>query len=80
MMEPEVPEDSSLNPLSRARRIDSICDRFEADWNAGMRPTIEEFLKEHAGRRTTCPAPRTADPRPPLPSPCRGKLRSRRIT
>ena len=45
MIEPEVHEDSPLNPLSQVRRIDSVCDRFEADWNAGMRPAIEEFLK-----------------------------------
>ena len=46
MGEPEVPDDASLNPLSKVRRIDSICDRFEAAWNAGTRPVIEEFLKD----------------------------------
>jgi formylglycine-generating enzyme required for sulfatase activity len=41
-----MPEDSPLNPLSQARHIDRICDRFEAAWNAGLRPKIEEFLKD----------------------------------
>ena len=44
-MKPEVPEDSPLNSLSQVRRIDSICDRFEAAWNAETRPVIEEFLE-----------------------------------
>ena len=41
-----MPEDGSLNPLSKVRRIDSICDRFEAAWNAGTRPVIEAFLND----------------------------------
>ena len=46
MMEPEGGENSPLNPLSKARRIDNICDRFEAAWNAGTRPVIDEFLRD----------------------------------
>lgn len=31
-------------PLSRARRIDEICARFEDAWIAGRRPVIEDYL------------------------------------
>ena len=27
-----------------ARQIDEACDRFEADWKAGRRPRIEDYL------------------------------------
>src|SRR5690242_3616398 len=30
--------------LSRARRVDAACDRFEAQWRAGGQPRVEEFL------------------------------------
>jgi WD40 repeat protein/predicted Ser/Thr protein kinase len=33
-------------PLSLARQVDQVCDRFEEDWLAGRRPRIEEFLEE----------------------------------
>jgi hypothetical protein len=33
-------------PPSRLRRIDELCDRFEAAWRAGQRPRIEECLRE----------------------------------
>ena len=36
--------------LSRARRVDDACDRFELAWRAGSRPRIEDFL-------TDCPEP-----------------------
>jgi serine/threonine-protein kinase len=35
-------------PVPGARRVDQICDRFEAAWGAGRPPTIEEFLGELA--------------------------------
>lgn len=28
----------------RVRRLDALCDRFEADWAAGREPRIEEYL------------------------------------
>ena len=31
-------------PLPVAEQIDKTCDRFEADWKAGLNPRIEEFL------------------------------------
>jgi WD40 repeat protein len=43
--EPSGPSDAGL-PLPLARHLDQICDQFEAAWNAGQRPHIEEFLKE----------------------------------
>jgi serine/threonine protein kinase len=36
---------SDLDTLERAARIDSLCDRFEAAWLAGERPTPAEFLR-----------------------------------
>jgi hypothetical protein len=30
--------------LSVAERIDAACDRFEAEWKAGNRPRIEDYL------------------------------------
>jgi serine/threonine-protein kinase len=35
-------------PLDVLDRIDQICDRFEAAWEAGDRPRIEDFLGEAA--------------------------------
>jgi WD40 repeat protein len=34
--------------LDLARRIDALCRRFEADWRAGGRPRIEDYLAEIA--------------------------------
>ena len=31
-------------PLFALKRLDQICDRFEAVWNAGQQPQIEEHL------------------------------------
>src|SRR5262245_8324786 len=31
-------------PVNVIKRIDAICDRFEADWRAGKRPKIEKHL------------------------------------
>jgi WD40 repeat protein len=33
-------------PLSLARQVDRVCDRFEEAWLAGDRPRIEEFLTD----------------------------------
>ena len=39
-------------PESFSGKIDEICDRFEADWKAGGRPRIEDYLEQigNAGR------------------------------
>ena len=31
-------------PLPLKRRVDKICDEFEAAWNSGQRPNIEDYL------------------------------------
>ena len=41
----DAPEDDWSR--SRAVRLEGICTRFEADWKAGRRPRIEDFL-DHA--------------------------------
>ena len=33
--------------LSLARQVDEVCLRFEAAWQAGQRPRIEEHLADH---------------------------------
>jgi eukaryotic-like serine/threonine-protein kinase len=43
--------------LDMVRRIEAVCRRFEADWRAGKRPAIEDYLAEvpqeaHAALRT----------------------------
>jgi serine/threonine-protein kinase len=43
-----VPDESSLW-LERARRIDPVCDRFEAAWQTGSPPRIEDFLEGWQG-------------------------------
>ncbi len=35
----------SLTP-SRGRRLDAVCDRFEAAWRTGPRPSLEEYLTQ----------------------------------
>ena len=46
MSEPLAPEADT--PLALARRVDQVCDRFEAAWKAAgradARPRIEDFL------------------------------------
>lgn len=32
--------------LSLAQRIDSLCDRFEADWKAGRRADVDAYLQD----------------------------------
>jgi hypothetical protein len=38
--------------IGMARRIDQVCRRFEADWRAGRRPRIEDYVVDvsHEGR------------------------------
>jgi serine/threonine-protein kinase len=43
MGDPASRRESSL-PLSQARRINDVCDRFEHAWQAGPRPRIEDHL------------------------------------
>ena len=31
--------------LSLARRVDAACDRFEAEWRAGRRPGVDDFVR-----------------------------------
>src|SRR3954453_657991 len=31
-------------PLSVLQEIDEVCDRFEAAWQGGLRPQIEDYL------------------------------------
>ena len=42
--------------LVLARRIDALCRRFEADWRAGRRPRIADYLGgvADAGRAALC--------------------------
>ena len=45
--------DESTSPLSGAvtlaGQVDQACDRFEADWKAGRRPRIEDYLERVSG-------------------------------
>ena len=34
----------ALAQLSRADKIDALCDRFEQDWKAGRQPAVEAYL------------------------------------
>jgi WD40 repeat protein/serine/threonine protein kinase/tetratricopeptide (TPR) repeat protein len=38
--------DTQLLPPLLARRVDGVCDRFEAAWQAGQRPPIEAYLDD----------------------------------
>ncbi len=51
--------DHSLATLSMVERIDGLCDRFEADWQAGRTPRIEDFVAQR-------PYPRADRRRGPL--------------
>jgi len=44
MNDGKEPPAQSTASFSRAARIDAVCDRFEAAWQAGGRPSIHEFL------------------------------------
>src|SRR5207302_1676965 len=39
---PAMPE--PFLPLSVAERVDAACDRFEAEWRAGRRPRVEDYV------------------------------------
>lgn len=43
-MSEKRPLGSDSLPLSRARRVDEVCSRFEDAWITGRRPAIEAFL------------------------------------
>jgi serine/threonine-protein kinase len=45
MNEDSLSSTASL-PLSSERRLDAVCDRYEAAWRAGQKPTIEPYLAE----------------------------------
>jgi serine/threonine-protein kinase len=32
------------DPVALARLVDAVCDRFEADWRAGLNPRLESYL------------------------------------
>src|SRR5690348_12819791 len=38
------PLDKHVSPARLARRVDSLCDRFEAAWKKGRRPKLECYL------------------------------------
>jgi WD40 repeat protein len=44
----EPPTTPETLPLDQKRRVDHLCDRFEAAWNAGSRPAIEAYLADAA--------------------------------
>src|SRR5262249_43364195 len=44
-----MPSSSDPVPVSMARRIDAVCDRFETEWKAGRRPHIEDHLGNATG-------------------------------
>ncbi len=46
MNDGKEPSARSTASLSGAARIDGVCDRFEAVWQAGGRPSIHEFLDD----------------------------------
>jgi serine/threonine-protein kinase len=35
---------STPSPSDAARQVDGVCDRFDAEWRAGKRPRIEDYL------------------------------------
>jgi hypothetical protein len=42
-------------PLSGSRRVDEACDRFEAAWNVGAPPRLEDFLGPAMSERPVWP-------------------------
>jgi WD40 repeat protein len=45
-MTSEPPTTPETLPLGQKRRVDQLCDRFEAAWKAGERPAIEPYLTD----------------------------------
>ncbi len=48
-MNPLAAINTETLPLSHARRVNEACDRFEADWKAGLKPQIEDCLADLQG-------------------------------
>jgi serine/threonine protein kinase/tetratricopeptide (TPR) repeat protein len=42
----EASADDPLARLSAVARLDDVCDRFEAAWQAGQRPRLEDYLAD----------------------------------
>jgi eukaryotic-like serine/threonine-protein kinase len=42
------PQDPEAPEVALARHVDAICRKFEADWRAGQRPVISDYLGEVA--------------------------------
>ncbi len=43
-MTPPLPPRDERLPAPERRRLDRLCDRFEARWQAGLRPRLESYL------------------------------------
>ena len=52
MIESVKPKSDALPP-TLARRVDRICDQFEAAWQSGTPPRIEDFLGQAADLERT---------------------------
>src|SRR5262249_9747460 len=39
----------SMNQVELARRVDAVCNRFEAAWRVGPPPRVEDFLEGWSG-------------------------------
>ena len=57
------PHDQEAPDVALARQVDAICRRFEADWRAGRRPAIGDYLGEIAEEGRRDPARRARGPR-----------------
>ncbi|HLJ97382.1 MAG TPA: serine/threonine-protein kinase, partial [Gemmataceae bacterium] len=44
MSEP-FPSDLPSLPLALARRVDEVCERYEAAWKSGRRPSLQEYIE-----------------------------------
>ena len=44
-MNPNPPSDDDSLPLCAEKRIDEVCDRFEAAWKAGQSPCVTPYLE-----------------------------------
>jgi len=44
-MNEQPPLDAAAVPAAVVSRIDRTCDRFEAEWRAGQRPRVEDYLE-----------------------------------
>src|SRR5262249_59002881 len=48
-MNDDRPDDPETLTLRQADRVDRVCDRFEAAWRAGERPSIADYLGAATG-------------------------------